>query len=382
MSELPELIENDIVNSVNPTAARIAWNKIRKYSYLTRWFQEKDLDVLNIASSFKGFGKSSYTINQALMQTLEFGLTCTKCDYEWITTKHVLKETAFTAIKKDNAKLNKHIKDIIEKCPKCKSKESVERTKKFNFKKYLAYDNEEIMEMVYKDLPPYSPIIADEAVNFMMGEDWNTKESKKLKKLFAVMRTKHLVVFANIPRFGWLDSKYREDMATFWLRIIKRGLAVMSIPDLGETNDAWHLKYFQDLLGNYNFFTPAGIIKDKVNKLKYKHPSVIDVIELPKVPDVIYEEYLKIRNEKAFSRRQEDNENINQKDYAKWLVYNLINNYDDFMKDIDKTRFNKPTTKVIANNLLKGLNDKDIVSYSTVSNWNNEIKNKVKGGKK
>lgn len=363
------------------------WDKITKYALLTRWFQEKDLDVLNISSSFKGFGKSSYSINQAYEYVRQFGLTCLnpKCGYDWITTKKVLNKGALKAIQNENKQINVrnaegdllkklNIKlDVKQPCPKCKSK-LVKKTDNVNFEKYLAYDNEEIEDMIYEKLPEYSPIIGDEAVNFMMGEDWNKKESKRLKKLFAVMRTKHLVVFANIPRFKWLDSKYREDMATFWLRIIKRGLGVMSVPDLGETEDAWHLKYFQELLGSYNFFTPDSVIKNRIYKLKYKHPSVLDVVDLPMVPDKIYEEYLKIRNKKAFERRDKDNDKVKQKDYAKFFVHNLLENWDEFSKEVSQSRLGKPTTKIIASKLLKGFDKTDLVSYSTVSNWNNEVK--------
>jgi len=340
----------------------MSYEKIKNFVIYCRWMQENDLDVLSITSSAKGFGKSSFIIQVGRIYMLTFGLKCNKCNHEWVYTGKAL-------LSKNKIKENFH-----EPCPKCKS-EFISKVKKFDFMKYLAYDNDEVMDKIY-DLPSYSPILPDEGVRFMMGEDWAKSESKALKKLFAQMRTKHLLIFTNIPKFRWLDSKYRNDMATFWVRILKRGMAVLLHPDLGESDDPWHIKKFQDYLGHYNYWTSKDEIDRRVNKLM-KHPCVFDFFMIPKVPDDIYKEYLIARDKKAFERKN-DTVIIDQKMAAKVAAYNMLNNWEEILDNIKKSRKKKPTLQILEQSVFKNPKNNDLlVKYQTLSTWTKEIKRLV-----
>ncbi|MDX1373465.1 MAG: hypothetical protein R3321_13410, partial [Nitrososphaeraceae archaeon] len=194
----------------------------RKLTLLVKYFRKMqltDFDIFCPITGKKGFGKSSKSISLARKFVQMYGKFCLKCKNEFF--------------------------EPIKLCPKCNS-ETIKQLP-FKLSKYLAYDNEDVKRLIHT-LPPYAPLIADEAARFAMGEDWAKSENKDMKKLMAQIRTKHLVMFFNIPKFKWMDSKYRDDMATIWIRVVKRGVALIFHPDLAEVDDSWHLKELQDCL--------------------------------------------------------------------------------------------------------------------------------------
>jgi len=260
---------------------------------------------------------------------------------------------------------------LSEACPKCGS-HRIQKVKKFNFNRYLAYDNEEVRRLIL-ELPPYSPILCDEGVRFMMGEDWNKSDSKEMKKLFAQMRTKHLLLFVAVPRFGWVDSKYRNDMTTFWIRVIKRGSALLMIPNQGETDDPWNLKTFKTMLGDYSFFTSEQQLKMKMEKLRRKHPCVYDYFQIPKVPDNIYADYLVARNKKAFQSSSESKQ-IDNRMAAQLIFYNLYNNWRDLTNEMKLNNLSTPTLKFLAEKLLVNPNTgNQMISLATAQRWIKKI---------
>lgn len=341
----------------------MSFEKINRFIEVCRAMQENEEDIFSLVSGIKGSGKTTFSIQAARRYVERFGFYCPKCDFEWMYTGKAvtfLKDGSFTVAK-----------EFREPCLKC-GKEDVERVKKFNFRRYLAYDNDEMYEMVL-DLPLYSPILGDEAVRFMMGEDWNTNESKRMKKLVAQMRTKGLIFFGNMPRFSWTDSKYRDDMTTFWIRILKRGIVVILMPDLGEAEDPWHLKELNKILGSYFYFTPEKDIIERAEKIVNKHPCGFDWFRVPAVPRDIYEEYLKIRNAKAFDRKKL-RDNVDQKDVAKVAVWNLFNKWPEIAGAIKSARFERPTLKMIEQFVfLNPETDEPLLAYTTIRNWLSEI---------
>lgn len=293
----------------------MSYDKIKAFVYYIRGMQEAELDSLCIISSPKGFGKSTGAIQISRTYIKEFGLTCNSCEEEWVYTGNIVNCINYTE--------NQKSKDFSEPCPYCNSKD-VKRTKELNFTKYLAYDNEDVYNLIH-EIKPFSPIIPDEGVRFMMSEDWNVKENKQMKKLFAQMRTKRLLVFANIPKFEWVDKKYRNDMATFWIRILKRGFALLLQPDLGEKDDPWDIKLFKETLGSYFYFTDSKVIEHRAERLKGKHPCVFDYFYIPPLPKDIYAEYQKVRDQKVFEKQKQE-ETFTDKELSKLVLYNLANN--------------------------------------------------------
>lgn len=177
--------------------------------------------------------------------------------------------------------------------------------KRFGIKEletYIGYDEDDVYKKATLALPPYSPLVCDESVNFAMAEDWSKTASKSMKKMFAKIRTKHLSIYFNIPEFFWLDSKYRNTMVSIWLLIIKKGYVIAFLPDLRPQQDHWHTKEFMEI-PKYTFVDLLSPTKfQKVLNAYRKHPCFFDGFAFPKLDDRLYNAYEEIRNRLAIER--------------------------------------------------------------------------------
>lgn len=276
--------------------------KIQHIVEFFRTMQEKKLDNIPVISSPRGFGKSNLALYLLLKYLEIYAFKCQRCTRTWIYTGTIGP-------------------GISERCPKCSCPTSLgianTRITAKDLYKYIAF-KEDVFTKI-KNIDPWSPIIADESVNFAMGEDWMFAPNKKIKRLFAQCRTKHLIIFLNIPKFNWLQKKYKDDMATTWFRILVRSVCLMMVPDLGEGDDSWHLKEFIDQLGTYNYTTPVSMIRKRMNRIRERHPCYYDDFYVPKIPDRIYDIYLEARNLSVF----DDDENALQGNYHKLMCYNI-----------------------------------------------------------
>jgi len=334
------------------------YHKLKRFTHYVRWMQEQDLDCVGIVSAPKGFGKSTLKIQLIRMYAVEFSLACTSCGHKYYTTKQV--------ISKQGGDFNKQ--SIREPCPECGSQSTTET--EFDITDVLAYDNPEVRELI-RDLPAFGQILADEGVRFIMAEDWNKSENKATKRQLAQMRPKHLSLWVGIQKFSWVDSKVRDDMATFWIRILNRGLAVVLEPDLGEAKDSWHLDEFRELLGHYNYRTSADELRRRADRIVEEHPCGFDMVHWPDVPDPIYDEYLKIRNEKAFQKQATSD--FTQKDLAKVMAYNLHRRWDDIEQEVDGNRGGM-TLRTLASEVFRHPEtEESLVSPGTLSKWNSQI---------
>lgn len=337
-----------------------------------RHTQEQNKDVLVVSTGGKGDGKSNFSMYDAWDYIQLFGQFCNDCKNEWIYTgkamPYVTKSGGIWKLKKK----------LIQPCPRCGS-QNVDTPKKFNFRKYMAYDNDEVEEKIH-ELPKFSPLLGDEAARWALSEDWNKRENKRIKKLFIQIRTKNLIVFGNIPEFVTLDKKIRN-MANYWVRILQRdnsgALAVFLQRDKGEWEDKFHMKDFQKYLGSY-FETDDMITVQKRAQRLIKHACVVDVFKIPPIDPKIYATYEEYRNEKVFERKMSGFD-IDQKDVAKVAAYNLMDE-ENWKKLMQETADKKnPTLKEMAYFVfLDPINKKPMITHTTVREWKNEIRDKVK----
>jgi hypothetical protein len=313
------------------------YTKVYQFIKYIRYVQEQDLDTLIGISGRKGTGKSNLNLLINIEYLRRYGLFCPKCEHQWIITKKVCGRNP----------------PYFEKCPKCKNPSKYAQPFKiYSLNKYVAWDNEDVVKKIH-ELEAYSPICCDEGVRFAMGEDWNVKENKNLKKLVAQCRPKHLIMIINIPKFAWMDKKYRNDMITFWIRIIRRGLAVILEPDLGIGDDAFMLKEFDKLLGSYFHRTPLADLKKKCINLYNRHPPTFDFFGIPPIPKKLYEKYLVMRNKAVFEKKKKEEKQLTKKDVAKFLIYNLIKHWNDLKAVVERSPVKRPTYNSIKNVLLK-----------------------------
>jgi hypothetical protein len=168
--------------------------------------------------------------------------------------------------------------------------------KKFEPERHVAYLYEDVIDKI-NELDEHEPLIIDEAVNVMMSEDWNKIESKYLKKVFAKLRVRHLIVFLCIPEFSWLDKKYREGMVNFWLFVPTRGVFILFTPKVFTAKeDKWNLDKIEGVfkgLGYLDVVEGKYISKDILQKVGLIGNSISGTFE--PVPKEIYEKYLELR---------------------------------------------------------------------------------------
>ena len=340
-----------------------------------RYMQEKDLDVLVMISGQKGMGKSNTALAVGFRYFLEYGLKCLNCNQIFMSDINLNSNLYLKKLKleiqeerdtiKENELINNYYmeenKFKMMRCPFCELKKlrktgeiekqlsdgealtiisrmekepfnpeihKIKRVTRDDYKKFvkssIAYDNEDVKNKIY-DLPPYSVVHADEGLRFLMASDWNRSENKELKKIVGQCRTKHLIFLICIPNFSWVDKKYRNDMCNYWLRLVSRGKAIVSIPNLGEVVDPWDLKLFSTYLGNYTHLSTYEQINERVKKLK-KHPNVRDIINIPKVSKCLYDYYLEYRDRLTLTRyTNTENKLSDLKSYESIILYNIRN---------------------------------------------------------
>jgi hypothetical protein len=169
--------------------------------------------------------------------------------------------------------------------------------KEFEPERHVAYLYEDVVNKI-DELDEHEPLIIDEAVNVMMSEDWNKIESKYLKKVFAKLRVRHLIVFLCIPEFTWLDKKYREGMVNFWLFVPTRGFFILFTPKIFTAKeDKWELDRLENILKGINY---SDILKEKelTKNLESRIstlPTHLTLGAFEEVPKEIYKKYLELR---------------------------------------------------------------------------------------
>jgi len=283
---------------------------LNRFIKLLRTMQiEEDLDCMIGVSGFKGFGKSTFSIGCA--------------------------------------------KRIVEGVLK----------QKFRIQEYTAYSLQDTLRMA-NTLPDYSPLVCDEAVNFAMGEDWMISEHKHLKRVMAKIRTRHLIFFFNIPDLWWLDKKYRENMMTVWIHIIEKGKVIMALPNLvpaleDRWNRDWLLKKFRKI--HWNFFSDPNIIM----RILRKYPCYFDEFAFPKLPQPLYRQHIKLREEQIF--KFPERKHMIKRFIAVLPYYNLKNNGQSmsFREAVNKIYWNPLTEKpAISHVTLKTMYDEFVKSLN------------------
>lgn len=250
--------------------------------------------------------------------------------------------------------------------------------KNFDVRKYIAYNNEDVIEKIHS-LPKYSPLIGDEAVRFAWSREWNKTDNKELAKLATQIRTKKLIFFMNIPKLAWIDSVYREGMLDIWIWVHatfteegKRSYALVFEPDDNQgEGDSWHMALLRQ--NKRKKKNRVGRFTDiqKVVKLVNSHPCFIDSFTFPKVPADLYERYLKVRNVRAFER---SNEFISQKDAAKIVIHNFKNQWPKIQEAVGEARAKLPTNKIISDILSYDHTRKKVtLKQNTIMQWLAEI---------
>jgi len=325
-------------------------------------------------------GKSTLSIYIAREYITKFGYICPHCGSEFYKNLYKKKTDGKTytfyipkEIKEDKVAIQ--CPEIYELNLKTKNKDKIsgcgklflwsERKKiKWSADKFIAYHNSDAQRKMLK-MPRYSPLIFDEAFNFMASQDHNKVESKDLKRKMTVIRPRRLLMITNLPNIKWIDSKYREIMSHFWFQCLDRGLAVCYEKDKGISKDVWHLKEVEKYMGVVKYFSSLDQIKKKLKKT----PTYFDTFSFPKLPEHVYDDYEYFRNAHNLQKQAEEME-LGNNDIAKLMVWNLMYSWDRIHTQVIKSRDNKMTYTILRDSILVDpLTKKTLMSDTTIRNW-------------
>lgn len=164
----------------------------------------------------------------------------------------------------------------------------------------------EIRNKIY-DLPPYTPIIADEAIKIMYKRNWGSKMQKYLNQIYAVCRSQNKISIFNIPRFTDFDEYFRNHRVKLWIHIVDslskdkdEGHAVVLSRSWNPvTNDPWGLNVFEKLMleERRRFKKDSEYdLNDKLNMFS-KMPTFVDVLKFSWIEQRVWDEYLELKKE-------------------------------------------------------------------------------------
>ena len=166
----------------------------------------------------------------------------------------------------------------------------------FSAKNHMAYSNQQVQERI-DNLPRFSCLICDEAINFASAAEWSKVENRELRKKLAQVRTRHIFFILCWPmKVSKIEKSYLDSFVNYWIHVIKRGVGAIFVPDLNPVSDAWRLNLFKDV-GGFTEFT--GI--DKVKKKLTGHPNFWYIITSPKPSEDFYKRYLVIREKNIYN---------------------------------------------------------------------------------
>ena len=170
-----------------------------------------------------------------------------------------------------------------------------------------------------RKLPNFSPLIFDEGGRIILAEDWNKKENKQIKKLFAEIRTKQLMVIINSPfAIDQIDKKYLTNFIDYWVHLWGFGIATIFKKNLNPIYKGFGIEMLKNILPKYipEITCDHEYFFDLKPKL-IKHPCFYGDLFWDPLPDDIYKEYQKLRDYAVYNREGEEDFEFEPKGYER-----------------------------------------------------------------
>lgn len=199
----------------------------------------------------------------------------------------------------------------------------------FSVERNILYlpDVNEVKKKIY-NLPPYSPVIGDEAIKIMYKLNWATKASKLLNQIYAVCRKENKISIFNMPRFNDFQEFFRNHRLKVWIHIYDgisnrkdEGHAAVMVRTWNPiATDAWGTDVFDKIIKKRQ---KAGM-KEAFYTLTEKArmfeslPSFVGHLRFNWVDDVHWHKYLQLKNEAHNDEMEESLESARDLLKEKW----------------------------------------------------------------
>lgn len=179
---------------------------------------------------------------------------------------------------------------------------------KFNLAKHIVYDDnvDHILEKI-NQLPNYSPLMFDEGGRIILGEDWNKKENKKIKKLFAEIRTKHLLVLVNSPfAINDIDRKYLQNFFDYWIHLWGPGFATTFMKNRHPLRKGFQRRKMDEILPGH--VPDVGTMRELyyINNYAKAHPCYYDILLWNELSKAVYDQYQKMRDAAVYEQGEQN----------------------------------------------------------------------------
>ncbi len=162
----------------------------------------------------------------------------------------------------------------------------------------------EIKQKIY-NLPPYSVILADEAIKILYKLNWQSKVQKYLNTIYTICRNQNKISLFNIPRLIDANEYFRNHRLKLWVHIVdpissekKEGHAcIMARSWNPVTVDPWGLKVFEKKMVDERKRGKKDVVyslDEKIN-LFSELPSFVDILKFKWIDNDIWKDYLELK---------------------------------------------------------------------------------------
>ena len=183
--------------------------------------------------------------------------------------------------------------------------------REFDLEKSVVYSDsfEEIFTKI-KEAKDGDYLWFDEGGRIILAEDWNSANAKRLKKLFAEVRTRHLTVGFAVPfSFLRIDKKYRESFFNFWVWLPRRSFSIVFEPLVHPTLNG----FMEEVITKK--VKPLSWSKTLVESSETyfyeslkKFPSFLDIINYTAMPERDHKRYLELRDKAVYEEDSLDDQ--------------------------------------------------------------------------
>src|SRR3990167_4051470 len=177
----------------------------------------------------------------------------------------------------------------------------------FDLQKNIAYvaDSETIKKQFW-GIEQGSYLSLDEAIKALYKMDFNSALQKILITMYATERWQRKATGLCISR---LTEQFRNHKVRFWVKIMKRGYAVVHIKDVDDYSDPWKLdwerKYRAKHWGNKKVVEIS--FAERMNMERAKSTYLIE-FRIPELPRVVFGAYEAIKREQHNDDANKDDE--------------------------------------------------------------------------